>query len=75
MIGLGTQDDARQAQQFVERYKLTHTMLWDESFDSWRQLGVRSQPAGMLFAADGTLLKRWSGVIPEADVLKLLGGK
>ncbi len=73
VVGLGTQDDARQAKQFVERYKLTHTMLWDESFESWLQLGVRGQPAGMLFAADGTLIGRWSGPIPEDDVLKALG--
>ena len=54
VVGLGTQDDAKQAKQFVERYELQHTMLWDESFESWTQLGVRGQPAGMLFAADGT---------------------
>ena len=72
-MGLGTQDDARQAKQFVERYQLTHTMLWDESFESWLELGVRGQPAGMLFAADGSLIRRWSGPIPEDDVLKALG--
>jgi peroxiredoxin len=72
-VGLGTQDDARQARQFVERYELEHTMLWDESFESWLQLGVRGQPAGMLFAADGTLIDRWSGPIPEGEVLEALG--
>lgn len=73
VVGLGTQDDARQARQFVERYELTHTMLWDESFESWIELGVRGQPAGMLFAADGTLLGRWSGAIPEDEVLEQIG--
>ena len=48
-------------------------MLWDESFESWAQLGVRGQPAGMLFAADGTLISRWSGPIPEDKVLEALG--
>lgn len=72
-MGLGTQDDARQAAAFVDRYELTHTMLWDESFESWLELGVRGQPAGMLFAADGTLLDRWSGPIPEDEVLQTLG--
>lgn len=72
-MGLGTQDDARQAREFVERYGLTHTMLWDESFDSWVRLGIRGQPAGMLFAANGELLARWQGRIPEGDVLETLG--
>jgi hypothetical protein len=61
------------AKDFVQRYKLTHTMLWDPSFQSWLQLGVRGQPAGMLFSADGALLKRWTGPIPEDDVLDTLG--
>lgn len=45
-------------------------MLWDESFDSWIELGVSGQPAGMLFTADGTAVARWSGGIPEGDVLE-----
>lgn len=59
----------------MERYGLTHTMLWDESFESWAQLGVRGQPAGMLFAADGSLNTRWSGAIPEDKVLRALGAR
>lgn len=47
-------------------------MLWDESFDSWRQLGIRAQPAGALFAADGTLLDAWMGPIDEDNVLRLI---
>ena len=47
-------------------------MLWDESFESWLALGVRGQPAAILFAADGTKLSSWSGYIDEVEVLQLL---
>ncbi len=71
MIGLGTQDTLGEAEEFVARYGTTFTMLWDESFESWRELGVTSQPAAILFAPDGTPRKRWRGVFPEAEVLAL----
>jgi hypothetical protein len=48
-------------------------MLWDDSFQSWIDLGVSSQPAAILFAADGTMLGRWQGAIPESEVLGLIG--
>jgi len=46
-------------------------MLWDESFESWTALDVASQPAAILFAADGTMIQRWRGAFPEAEVLAL----
>lgn len=49
-------------------------MLWDETFESWAQLGVASQPTIALFSADGQLLGAWSGGIPEDEVLRLIGG-
>lgn len=48
-------------------------MLWDPSFESWLELGIRSQPAAILFAADGTVLGSWSGPFDEAAVLELIG--
>ncbi len=45
-------------------------MVWDGSFESWRQLGAFSQPAGFLLTADGTLEARWQGAIPEETVLE-----
>lgn len=47
-------------------------MLWDESFESWLELGIRSQPAAILFAADGARLGDWSGPFDEAEVLRLI---
>jgi hypothetical protein len=62
------------ANDFVDQFELTHTMLWDESFQSWAALGVSLQPSAMLFAADGTLLGEWLGAFNEEEVLELVGG-
>ena len=75
MIGLGTQDTFGEAEDFVATYgTVSFPMLWDETFDSWSQLGVSGQPAGMLFSADGTIITQWSGGIPEDDVLATIAG-
>jgi len=71
-VGLGTQDTLGEAEQFLATFGTTSfTMLWDESFESWRAFGVTSQPAAMLFAADGRLLQGWLGAFPESDVVAL----
>ena len=48
MIGLDTQDILEGAREFVEDRRATFTMLWDESFESWIELGVSSQPTAIL---------------------------
>jgi hypothetical protein len=48
-------------------------MLWDPSFDSWRELGITGQPAGLLVTRDGTLDAFWRGGIPEEQVLERIG--
>ena len=57
----------------MARNDLTLTMLWDPTLESWQQLGINGQPASALFAADGTVLGAWSGLIPEDEVLDLIG--
>ena len=51
-------------------------MLWDESFESWIELGIRGQPAAILFAADGARLGAWVGAwvgpFDENEVLQLI---
>jgi len=47
------------------------TMLWDESFQSWQALGIASQPAAVLFSAEGAPIAKWSGAFPEDEVLSL----
>jgi hypothetical protein len=73
VIGLGTQDDFEYAQRFRANTGVTHRLLWDESFDSWAELGIASQPSSILFSADGRELKRWSGLFSEDEVLALIG--
>ncbi len=46
-------------------------MLWDESFESWIELGVTSQPTAVLFTPDGTVVTGWVGQFPEDEVLEL----
>jgi hypothetical protein len=60
----------------VARGGITFTMLWDPSGRSWTELGVRQQPAALLFAADGTRLGRWDGSIDSEihdEILRLAG--
>ena len=69
MIGVGTQDSLGLAESFVESTGTTFTMLWDPTFESWRQLGISGQPAGMLLTSNGQILDSWRGAIPESQVL------
>ena len=40
VVGLGTQDDAAMAAEFIERHDIPFTMLWDETFESWQAFGI-----------------------------------
>ena len=72
VIGLGTQDSADEAVDFVERGgTYSFPMYWDETFVSWDAFGVRSQPAAVLMSADGEPLSGWIGPFPEDEVLDL----
>jgi len=46
-------------------------MLYDESFESWSQLGIRGQPIAILFDTDGRGLTIWYGPFSESEVLDL----
>ena len=46
-------------------------MLWDESFQSWFELGVTAQPTAVMFAPDGSIITGWIGGFPEDTVLEL----
>ena len=67
---MGTQDNLDLARSFVQSTGTTFTMLWDPTFESWRQLGISGQPAGMLLDANGTILTSWRGDIPQSRVLE-----
>ena len=70
MVGLGTQDDLKQAKSFQRRHKISSVkLLWDKTGKSWRTLGIPAQPAWMLIAADGTVLGTDLGAVPYKEVL------
>jgi hypothetical protein len=46
-------------------------MYWDETFQSWQEFGIRSQPAAALLAPDGEVIGAWLGAFPENEVLRL----
>jgi len=73
VIGLGTQDSADEAAEFVESYDTySFPMYWDETFQSWASFGVQSQPAAALLAPDGSVLGSWFGAFPPDEVLSLV---
>lgn len=70
VVGLGTQDSLGEAESFLDEFDMTGTtMLWDEGFDSWQLLGIRSQPAAILLDADGAVLESWTGPVSTDEVL------
>ena len=46
-------------------------MLYDSSFESWRELGVRGQPTSILFDPSGRGQFVWYGPFDEGEVLEL----
>lgn len=74
VVGLGAQDSLEDAQDFHQRHGTESIkMVWDESRVSWREMGVVTQPAAVLFDRQGRILDRWAGMFDEAEVLKLAG--
>ena len=72
VVGLGTQDSLGEARKFVtDSGARSFTMLWDESFETWLEIGVTSQPSAVLLAANGTPILGWIGPYPEDKVLRL----
>ena len=72
VIGLGTQDSADDATEFVRSTAtISFPMYWDETFESWAAFGIRSQPAAALLSADGEVLGGWLGMFEIDDVLEL----
>ncbi|MGB3733983.1 MAG: hypothetical protein WA964_03425 [Ilumatobacter sp.] len=72
MVGLGTQDSLGEAEDFSNDFGTqSFTMLWDESFETWQEIGITSQPSAVLLAADGSPITGWVGPFPEDEVLRL----
>lgn len=72
VVGLGAQDSYDEAIDFVEKYGTkSFRMLYDPSFESWSQLGVRGQPIAILFDSQGRGNTIWYGPFNESEVLQL----
>ena len=70
---MGAQDSLAQAEDFVESTGTTgFTMIWDESFDTWRYYQVTGQPTAILVDREGTPVQGWRGIFPPDEVLDLL---
>jgi len=55
VVGLGAQDDFRQAHDFLEDGGLeTPTMLWDPSFATWQSFGVQANSQMIVLSPDLT---------------------
>lgn len=75
VLGLGAQDSLEFAYDFVSNVGLADsdiTMVWDPSFDSWRQFGIRSQPYWILFDAQGNEVTSRPGAVDLAAVQAVL---
>ncbi len=73
VVGIGTQDDLEYAKSFlVDTGVTTPLMLWDESFESWRKIGITAQPTWILVRGDGSFIQGWIGGLPQEQILELL---
>ena len=62
-----------EAEEFIEDTGIeSFTMLWDESFQSWMEIGITSQPSALLLAPNGEPIAGWVGPYPEAEVVELI---
>jgi hypothetical protein len=76
VLGLGAQDSLDFANEFVSSTGTgggAITMVWDPSFDSWRQFGIRSQPYWILFDAQGNEVTSSPGAVDLNAVQAVLG--
>ena len=73
MIGLGTKDDGDYAVDFVNDTRIySFPMYWDDTSSSWVAFDVAYQPAAVLLAPDGTVIKSWNSMFPVDEVLSLI---
>lgn len=75
VLGLGAQDSLDFANQFVARGNLADsgiTLVWDPSFDSWREFGIRSQPYWILYDARGNEVTSRPGSVDLGAVQAVL---
>jgi len=68
---MGAQDSLDFANEFVSTTGTDGpelTMIWDESFETWRQLGIRAQPYWILYDAQGNEVTSRPGAVDIASI-------
>jgi len=68
---MGGQDTLELANSFVASTGTGSgdiTMVWDASFDSWREFGIRSQPYWILYDAQGNEVTSRPGRVDIAAI-------
>lgn len=70
MVGLGTQDDLSEAEEFVADTGVKHQMVWDASGESWRYFELPTQPSSVLVGPDGTTIATFKGSLRLDDALE-----
>ncbi|MGQ0843638.1 MAG: TlpA family protein disulfide reductase [Sporichthyaceae bacterium] len=74
VLGLGAQDDLRQAEGFCTETSTTPLeMVWDASGKSWVHYKVTNQPTVIVLDADGKVVKRWFREFDEREILEAAG--
>jgi hypothetical protein len=62
VIALGGRDSVDAGRDFVKEFGLrTPRLVYSESASAWGELGVRFQPAAILFDGGGNEKQRWTG--------------
>lgn len=76
IVGLGARSNLDAARDFVaDTGVASFPMVWDPTGSSWVDLGVASQPAGVLIGTDGEIVERWSGTFTDDELLAALAAQ
>ena len=63
VLGIATGDRRASAQQYAQIHQLNYTVAFDEGQVA-RSYGAHTLPTLVVLNADGTIMRRWSGVVP-----------
>jgi hypothetical protein len=71
-IGIDILDARDSARQFMTTYGWTYPSLYDATGAIRDGLGLIGQPGTIFYDGNGTQVARWSGALPEDELMKRL---
>ena len=71
-LGVDILDARDGARAFMREYALTYPSVFDPPASIRDGLGLLGQPVTLFYDADGTLVDRWVGPIPDDELTKRL---